>query len=176
MKTKNLLQQLVKDIQVDLTQEFDRNFERKAFFNQKWSNTKHHNTRGSLMLRTGRLRNSVNSSIHSAQITWKSNVPYAEIHNKGGKIKVTKKMKAFFWAMYYKSFKAVGDKPSGLRNKKLNQESAKWKAMALLPEGKVIKIEKRQFIGEHPVVNRKIHTIVKNNIDKYSQQIAKKYK
>ncbi|MEG1659560.1 MAG: hypothetical protein RR304_03175 [Bacteroides sp.] len=40
MELKNPIGQLLsfclKDIQVECSEEFDRNFERKAFFNEKW--------------------------------------------------------------------------------------------------------------------------------------------
>ncbi|WP_318546328.1 phage virion morphogenesis protein [Flavobacterium columnare] len=86
---------------------FDRNFERKAFFNQKWPTTSMRNRRGSLMMRTGALRRSIRSNVQGSQIVWKSSLPYAAIHNEGGEIIVTEKMKKFFWAMYYKSSGAI---------------------------------------------------------------------
>lgn len=173
MNFKEVLKNIINDVRVDLTQEFDRNFERKAFFNDKWKSTKHHNSRGSLMLRSGRLRNSINHTKSGSQIKWKSNVQYASLHNQGGEIVVTKKMKSFFWAMYYKASKGVQSKGNKARNKKLSQEALKWKAMALQPEGKIIKIEKRQFIGEHPILKRKIDAIVKSNIKKYCKNLMK---
>jgi len=59
----NLL--FIKDVAVDLTDEFDRNFERKSFFDQPWQQTKLTNPRGSLMMRTGQLRNSLSCKVAS---------------------------------------------------------------------------------------------------------------
>jgi len=43
---------ILKDLKVELTEEFDRNFERKAFFNEAWQPTKWANHKGSLMICT----------------------------------------------------------------------------------------------------------------------------
>ena len=37
------------------------------------------------------------------------------------------------------------------RNRRISGEAEKWKALALQPVGKVMKIQKRQFIGDHPI-------------------------
>ena len=54
------------------------------------------------MQRSGRLRNSVKAKISGTEVVFSSNMSYANIHNSGGTITVTAKMKRFFWAMYYK--------------------------------------------------------------------------
>jgi hypothetical protein len=59
MNANNFFTQLLQDIKTDLADEFDRNFERKAFFNEPWPQTTHPNNNGSLMLRTGDLRKSI---------------------------------------------------------------------------------------------------------------------
>lgn len=150
---QQLFNLLLKDIKIELDDEFDRNFERKAFFNITW-NKAIHNTIGSLMNRTGALRKSLRSEIiGSSSIKWASSLPYADIQNSGGKITVTQKMKNFFW---YK-FKVA----TGGNNKNLNAEALFWKYMALKKVGSVIVIEKRQFIGDHP----QVHTAIKNTAD-----------
>ncbi len=53
----------VKDVKTELADEFDRNFERKAFFNESWPGTGIPNSKGSLMVRTGAMRRSIKSSI-----------------------------------------------------------------------------------------------------------------
>lgn len=176
MSFSDLLKNIVNDVQVDLTQEFDRNFERKAFFNDKWKTSRHHNSRGSMMLRSGRLRNSINHSKSKSQISWRSNVPYAKIQNEGGEIIVTKKMKSFFWAMYYKSAGAIQKKGNKKRNQNLSDEARKWKALALMKVGSKMEIDQRQFIGEHPILNQRINTIIKMNMEEYSKQLIKKAK
>lgn len=150
---QQLFNQLLKDIKIELDDEFDRNFERKAFFNIAWEPAKR-NTIGSLLMRTGALRKSAfPSQLNGNTITWTSSLPYADIQNSGGKITVTQKMRGFFWYQFQMA--------TGGNNKNLNPEALFWKAMALKKVGSVIVIEKRQFIGEHP----QVHTAIKETTD-----------
>lgn len=158
---------LIKDIKIELDDEFDRNFERKAFFDKSWSQTKLTNNKGSLMMRSGNLRKSIRSSIQGDKIIWSSSLPYASIQNEGGEITVTQKMKSFFWAMYYKSSGAV--KGHSKRDARLSQEASQWKAMALKRAGSKIKIEKRQFIGDHPQVKKSIEFASRGSIDELNE-------
>lgn len=175
MDFKKIVNEIVQDVAVDLSQEFDRNFERKAFFDQKWPEAKHFNSSGSLLLRTGQLRQSINHTQQNTSIRWHSSLPYATIHNEGGELVVTEKMKRFFWAMYYKASGGVSNSGSTARDKKLTSEASKWKkAMALLKVGTKMKIDQRQFIGWHPEVDRHIRLIVDTAMNKYSNQIIKK--
>ena len=89
MQENKFLTHILTDIKVKLEAEFKENFTRKAFFNEKWKNTKSPNSRGSLMLRTGNLRNSIRSEIRGSSIVFSSSMPYADIHNNGGEISVT---------------------------------------------------------------------------------------
>lgn len=179
---EKLVQQIVQDTAVDLNQAFDRNFESKSFFNKKWKNTRYPNRRGSLMMRSGKLRRSIKSSTANGVIRWKSAMPYASIHNEGGEIKVTAKMKRFFWAMHYKSSNAVlynvrsKKQANTQRNRKLNEEALKWKALALQKVGTVMTIEQRQFIGWHPQVDYMVKKIVNNNLAEVNKAIINKLK
>lgn len=164
---------ILKDIRIDLTEEFDRNFERKGFFDRPWKKTKLQNNRGTLMMRSGALRRSIKSNLSGESITWSSSLPYASIHNEGGKIHVTAKMKSFFWAMYYKSAGAIG-KGNNARNQRLNIEAQQWKALALMKIGAEIKIEKRQFIGAHPMITGRIQNIMDHNLKDLEDFITKK--
>ncbi|MGV8814758.1 MAG: hypothetical protein ACOH2D_11680 [Gelidibacter sp.] len=177
-----LLKNIIKDVGVDLTDAFDRNFESKSFFNKKWPDTKHANSRGSLLLRTGRLRRSIKSNQRNGSINWSSNLPYASTHNEGGEIVVTAKMKSFFWAMHYKAAGAVlysvktKSAAKTQRNTKLSAEAEKWKAMALMKVGATMEIKQRQFIGWHPQVDVKIKKIVNHNLNEVNKAIIKKLK
>ncbi|MGB0869487.1 MAG: hypothetical protein ACPGSD_07805 [Flavobacteriales bacterium] len=181
MKPEQFIKQILTDVKVKLTDEFDQNFERKAFFDKKWPATTLHNRKGSILSRTGALRRSIQSNTAGSQITFKSSVPYAQIQNEGGKIQVTKKMKKFFWAMHYKSSNAITYRISNkkvnntIRNRKLTEEANMWKAMALKPEGSFITIKQRQFIGHHPKVDRLIRSIIHQNIQELSNTIHKNH-
>lgn len=177
MTPKDFLKQTLTDIKVKLGEEFDRNFERKAFFDEKWPATKLTYHRGSLMMRTGRLRKSLlNPKVTSNGIVWSSSLPYADIHNNGGEIRVTPQMRKFFWAKYYQTSSATtkkknGEASSSARNKKLSIEAEQWKALALKPIGSIIKIEKRQFIGSHPQVDKHIKDVINHNFGGLKKEI-----
>lgn len=172
MKEKDVIRQSLQDIKVELSEEFDRNFERKAFFDQKWETEKLSNSKGSLMMRTGKTRNSIKSKIVGDTIKWSSPFEYLNIHNEGGTITVTSKMKKFFWAMH---LKAKGASGGGSKNRKLrlSTEAKQWKALALMPVGKQMKIPKRQIIGAHPKVTQAIDDILTENITDYLKQLPK---
>ncbi len=177
MDFKDVVKNIVDDVAVDLTQEFDRNFERKAFFNKKWPETKHTYSRGSLLDRSGKLRRSINKTNTGQSISWKSSLPYASIHNEGGEIEVTAKMKSYFWAMFYKANGAAkGNKGGKKRIEKLSGEAAKWKSMALMKVGTIMKIDQRQFIGWDPQVDRRVQLIVNHNMEEVGKTIKKNLK
>lgn len=175
MELSEVVQNIIYDTAKDLNQEFDRNFERRAFFDQKWKETKNANSRGSLMQRSNKLRKSINTKKGKGSISWTSAMPYASIHNEGGEIEVTAAMKKFFWAMFYK----VSGASSGggkQRQEKLSAEAAKWKAMALMKVGTKMKIEQRQFIGWHPRVNESIEEITAHEMKLFNEHLAKQLK
>lgn len=167
-----LFTRLLNDIRVDLADEFDRNFERKAFFDEPWPGEKIPNRKGSLMARKNHLRRSINSRVSGMNIIFESHAVYANIHNNGGKIRVSGKMKKFFWAMYYKN-------GGGQKKGKTNRTAEMWKAMALKPVGSIIEIPQRQFIGTHAKVHQSIEragSYFLRDIEDYLNQIFKKHK
>jgi phage gpG-like protein len=171
MDSDNFIKNILKDIRVDLTDEFDRNFERKAFFDKAWEDTRIPNRKGSLMMRTGKTRRSIKSTESPTDVKWTSSLPYANMLNEGGEIVVTEKMKRFFWAMFYKASGAVTSSGKGERNARLSEEAKTWKALALQKVGKVMIIKQRQFIGDHPEVRRRIEAIVDQNMQAVKQDI-----
>ena len=64
---------------------------------------------------------------------------YAEIHNEGGEMYVTDKMKAFFWAKFYAA---------------QGQDAAFWRGMALKKIGEKIIIPKREYMAETPELQK----------------------
>lgn len=77
---------------------------------------------------------------------------YADIHNSGGTITVTAKMKKFFWAKYYE-FDKKGAK------------AEYCKGMALKPVGSKIKIPQHQFMGNSQTLM--------NNFDQWFGEVIK---
>ncbi|MEI6898274.1 MAG: hypothetical protein WCL00_00220 [Bacteroidota bacterium] len=173
------LQNFLQDLKVELMEEFDRNFERKAFFDQKWPGTKFNNPRGSVMMRSGALRKSLRGTVQGNSIRFYSSLAYAAIHNDGGQITVTDKMKKYFWAMYIKATGAIRYNVKtrsavyDARGQRLSKEAAFWKAMALKKVGSKITIEKRQFIGPHREVYQIVERLLNSNMKEFEQSITK---
>ena len=94
--TRAVIRRILSDIRVELGDEFDRNFERQAFFSDAWARRKSP-TRpgGTILVDTGTLRRSIRSRTTDDSITFYTDLPYAAIHNDGGEIVVTEKMKRF---------------------------------------------------------------------------------
>lgn len=174
---KEVFRRVLKDIQVELGEEFDENFERQAFFSKAWARRKSPTRPGGhILVDSGRLRQSVTSRTTDNSITFFTNEPYAAIHNEGGEIKVTAKMKRFFWHKYYSATGSFGRKKDGERrnDKRTNQlatEADFWKAMALMKVGATIKIPQRQFLGTSPEVETAVRQIIEENLTDYINNI-----
>ena len=168
-----IVRRILKDIRIELGDEFDKNFERQAFFSEAWERRKSPIRPGRAILTdTGQLRRSVRSKTTENSITFYTDLPYAAIHNEGGEIKVTKKMKSFFWYKYYESTGSFGRKKDGgkrndKRTRQLTTEAEFWKFMALKKEGTTIVIPKRQFLGKSPEVEKAVKEIVEENMTEY---------
>jgi len=163
----NFINQITEEIAVKLAGVFDRNFENKAFFTEPWPATKWNNHRGSMLNRTGALRRSINVKTRNGEIIFTSPLPYANIHNQGGELKLTPRMKRFFWAMY-KKHAGKG------KSKTTNREAAIWKSLALMKTGQTITIPKRQFIGHHPQVDDEVKHVVDAKVQKWAKEIIVK--
>lgn len=60
---EQLKRNILSDMRVELTEEFDKNFERKAFFTDKWKRRANPNAKGTLLMVTGTLRRSIKSEV-----------------------------------------------------------------------------------------------------------------
>lgn len=152
----DIKRKILNDIRVELSDEFDRNFQRKAFFDQSWPPRKMRNPKGSLLMVTGKLRRSIRCRVDTDSVVWETSERYAAIHNYGGTITVTAKMKKFFW---YKH--------------KATKDDA-WKWMALMKVGTQIRIPQRQFLGDHPEVRKRCDAIISRNLQKAAQELVKR--
>lgn len=179
---KRYIETTINDVRVEATEMFDKNFQREAFFNEKWARRKFNDddTRN-ILTGTGALRKSIISKVEGNKIIFETTLPYANIHNEGGTITVTKGMKQHFWKMYLQivgstkpkegqtpfAEKFQRTKKGKLRNNKknrtLNAAAEFYKAMALKPVGSKIVIPKRQFIGNHPELEAAIEEIANKN-------------
>lgn len=168
-----IIKRILRDIQVELGDEFDRNFERQAFFSEAWARRKSPNRPGgTLLIDTGNLRRSVRSRTTENSITFFTDLPYAAIHNDGGEIVVTAKMKRFFWYKYYEATGSFGRKKNGERRndkrmRQLSTEADFWRFMALKRAGTTIRIPRRRFLGAGPEVERIVREIIEENLNEY---------
>lgn len=153
---KQLKRDILDDLRVELSDEFDRNFERKAFFSEKWKPRAHDYQRGSLLMVSSALRRSIKANAETLEsgVRFSSAMAYASIHNEGGEIAVTPKMKRFFWARY----------------KQTKNES--WKRMALMKTGKAITMPERRFIGDGPDTRRIIREVIEDNLQKFNISLS----
>lgn len=147
---RKVVRRILSDIRVELGDEFDQNFERQGFFAEKWQRRKSPiRGDGHILVASGDLRKSIRSRSDESSITFHSDLAYAGIHNEGGEIKVTARMKRFFWHKYYET------------------KDEFWKAMALMKVGKTIKIPRRQFLGMAPEVETEVRKIIEDNLTQY---------
>lgn len=171
---RKIIRRILKDIRVELGDEFDRNFERQAFFSEAWERRKSpiRNEGRAILTDTGQLRRSIQSRTTENSIVFYTTLPYASIHNDGGEIKVTKKMKRYFWHKYYEAAGSFGRRKDGTLRKdkrtvRLTTEAEFWKFMALKKEGSTIKISRRRFLGTSPEVEQAVRKIIEENITEY---------
>jgi hypothetical protein len=146
----------LKNLRVELMYEYDKNFIRKAFFDEIWQEVKHDPGIGSLMNRHGMLRRSWRSEVVGQTIVFSSSAIYAKIHNEGGRVNikmhVTDKMRRWAWYM----FKTTEDE--------------KYKGLALTKRSEInisFIMPKRQMVGHHINVDRAVKKELDKNIKPY---------
>lgn len=147
---EQLKRNILSDLRVELTEEFDKNFERKAFFTDKWKQRANPNAKGSLLLVTGTLRRSIRSEVIANGVRFSSAVPYAAIHNEGGK--GTKSVKAH------------------------TRRSKKGKTYSVKAHTRRFNIPQRQFIGDGKRTREIINKVISDNIKEYCEQLTKTLK
>ena len=75
-KPDELIRNILSDMKVELTEMFDRNFERKGFFGSKWKPRKNKKAKGSLLHVTGKMRRSIRASVRGKGVHYSSALPY----------------------------------------------------------------------------------------------------
>ena len=147
----NLLQNILSDLRVDLTDHFDKNFSRGGFFGKKWKPRK--DGVATHLNNTGTLRRSIRSRVSGHSLTFTSSTPYSAIHNEGGIIYVRPHHR-HFWC-----------KVDGKRKKVRKQV-----------KGYNYKMPKRQFLGEYPGLDKTIDRAAKRNIEAELKRMAKNFR
>lgn len=136
---------ILQDLRVELTDEFDRNFERKAFFGDRWK-PRRSEGRGTLLLVTGTLRRSIRSSVVGDGVRFTSQVPYATVHNEGGTI---------------------------AQNVRAHQRRRHGKTHDVRAHQRRINMPQRQFIGDGPDTRRIIKSVIDDNLQQYNNELTK---
>lgn len=142
---KTLKKNILQDLRVELTDEFDRNFERKAFFGNRWK-PRRNEGKGSLLLVTGTLRRSIRSSVVGDGVRFTSQVPYATVHNEGGTI---------------------------AQNVRAHQRRRHGKTHDVRAHQRRINMPQRQFIGDGPDTRRIIKSVIDDNLQQYNNELTK---
>jgi phage gpG-like protein len=161
-----VMNNLAKDVANQALKFFQDSFEKEGFTDinfipwvQRLSTESDH----PLLNDTGTLKNSLHISQQTPdriEIETDQALPYAEIHNTGGTIKVvvTEKMKKYFWAMY------------------IETKQERFKFMALMKVGKELnlRIPQRQFIGNSHTLNEELDKLlikkIRDEVRKVQQQ------
>lgn len=163
---------------------FQENFRKEGFVNDgihPWPRSRRLTSEGSgagsnygtLLSSRKHLYKSIKYIPGDARVTVSNDLVYAPIHNWGGDITVTPRMKRFFWAQYRE---ATGKSKEHTRGKKKGKqgraakaketpEAKFWKRMALTKKKK-LHIPKRQFLGP----SKELTTMIE---EKYEQEIYK---
>lgn len=122
-----------------------------------------------LLSGTNHLRDSTYYKPEPGKVYIRNQVDYAQIHNEGGSIKVTAKMKRYFWYRYSAAKGArLTKKRGGLRktkgNEALTREAMFWRNMALKREGSLIRMPRRHFFGPDANMSKEIRKIIEREL------------
>ena len=142
-----LKRNILNDMRVELSDEFDKNFDRKAFFTKKWKPRAHDYPKGSLLMVTGTMRRSVKAEVKGNGVRFSSAVPYAAIHNEGGK--GTKQVRQH------------------------TRTSRKGKQYTVKAHTRKFNMPQRQFVGDAPRTQEIIKGVIADNIAEFNIQLSK---
>ncbi len=144
---EQLKRNILNDMRVELSEEFDRNFERKAFFTDKWKPRAYKYPKGSLLMVTGTMRRSIKAEVRGDGVRFSSAVPYAAIHNEGG---------------------------SGTKSvRQHTRTSKKGKPYTIKAHTRKFNMPKRQFVGDGKRTQEIIKGVIKDNLADFNGQLTK---
>ena len=143
---KQLKADILEDMRVDLSEEFDRNFERKGFFSDKWKPRAHDYPRGSLLMVSGAMRRSTQGEVSGDGVRFFSAMPYTSLHNEGG--------------TGYKMVKAH------------TRRSKKGKVYTDRAHQRKFNMPQRQFIGDGPETQRIIRGVIDDNLQRFNLHLT----
>ena len=127
---------------------------------------------GTLLSSRKHLYSSINYTPSTAKVTIFNDVVYAQIHNEGGTIGITPKMRGYAWHRYYE---LAGKGKSGSDSPKIrkkgeqsaeapeSEEAKLWRGLALTKK-QFVTIPKRQFIGQSAELDDKIAAYIEREV------------
>lgn len=125
-----------------------------------WKPARRKKRKGSLLVASGRLKRSIRKiSVTPTQVVIGTNVPYARIHNEGGEISGTERVKSF-------RRKAHKRKAHTRDGKRIKAQTVKAYRVKPFSRKYKRKFEKRQFIGASMELDYRISTLIKNELNK----------
>lgn len=145
--TNKLKADILNDMRVELSDEFDKNFDRKAFFTKKWKRRANPNAKGSLLMVTGTMRRSIKAGVRGNGVRFTSAVPYTAIHNEGG----------------------TGIKPV----RQHTRISKKGKQYTVKAHTRKFAMPKRQFVGDGTRTQEIIKGVIADNVSDFNMQLSK---
>ena len=160
MDNNDFLNNVMRDLKVELDDEFDRNFERKAFFDRPWAplSPNYNPSEGSMLMRTGALRRSLHSRIDGTRLIYGGTVRQDFVPSD--------KMRRWAWAKA-RERREQGDKPG----------EEKFRRMALAKRiRRTISVPARPFIGEHPRIREIAAEVVRENAEKTLEEAKRAFK
>lgn len=156
---------------------FHESFRRQGWLDDSltpWAKRAHDDSGRGILTKSGALNRSIKGRIAGNNIHFATdgNIPYARIHNEGGTITVTLRMKKYFWAMYIRASGRISMRKDGSRrktkaNREISSKAMFYKAMAMKKVGTQIKIPKRQFMGESKTLMRNLENHFFKIIDQH---------
>lgn len=143
-----LKESILSDMRVELAEMFDRNFERKGFFGDKWEPRKNTKAKGSLLHVTGKMRRSLRGTVRGNGVHFTSPLPYTSLHNEGGK--------------FQQQVRA---------HTRRNRHTGKTHKVR--SHSRTMTMPQRQFIGDHREVQKAIREIVNDNVTDFFNDLSK---
>ena len=138
---------ILNDMRVELAEEFDRNFERKAFFTEAWKARKDPKANGSLLVVSGRMRRSIKGSVEGDGVRFTSDTSYATVHNEGG---------------------------SGFATVRQHQRRVKktGKVYTVRSYQRRVNIPQRQFVGDGQRTQEIIRGVIDDNVKQFNASLS----
>ncbi len=162
----------LKDIKTEAKEEFDRNFQREAFFTEKWKRRRYaqDETRG-ILQQSGTLRKKHTGRDHGRQQG--SSIYFIrslcqDTQRRWNHYRYPKDERIFL-DQVQGSYGQNGIYPERelrrtRKNRQLSSDAEFYRAMALKKVGSKIVIPRRQFIGTHPDLEKLLQEIARKNI------------